>query len=333
MPNTLWGGHEQEAWNATSAVIGVTTGSGDYDNQFSRIAVDVIGEQRCNKVAFGDLPSIWWHGQHGGSNTGGTATRAFVTVYNSSNVGVLRCTVNGSSGGNALGRLQYWNGSAWTNIGASTFNIPIGVNNTRMDMECTVDGSAGRFAFYVDGVQMVELTGDTDFFSGAAADYVTMQSWGSTNPRYWSETLIMDGSTLGCRVATLVPTGAGNYTAWTGTFADVDETSVTDSDFIAGAANGDRENFTLSNLSASAAALVPLAVINSARARIGATGPQNLQLTIRTGGNDFDSSNIPGLTTSFTSGYQNVWNDNPNTAAAWTTSEIDALEIGDEAVT
>ncbi len=329
----LWGGTEQEAFDALPGNLGVQTGSTDYDNQFSRLGLDIIGEQRCNKVAFGDLASIWWHSRNGQSNTGGTATRAFVTVYNSSGVGVLRCTMNGSSGGNGLARLQYWNGSAWTNIGGSTFNVPIGINGTTLDMECTVDGTSGRFAFYVNGVQMVELTGDTDFFSGSAADYVTMQSWGSTNPRYWSESIIADVSTLGMRLATIVPNANGTHTTWTGTFADVDETTVTDSDFIAGAANTDRESFGMTNLSSAAAALTPVAVINSARARIGATGPQNLQLSVRTGGTDYDSPSVPGLTTSFTSGYQYVWDDNPNTMAAWTASEIDGLEIGDEALT
>lgn len=333
MPNCLWGGTESDAFDASTGVLGVFTGTNDHDTNFSRMALTITGEQRCNKVAFGDLPSIWWHTRWGSNNTGGVATRAFVTVYNSSDVGVLRCTTNSQSGGFALCRLQYWDGSAWQNIGGSTFNAAVGVNGTTFDMECTVDGSAGRFAMYVDGVLQVELTGDTDFYSGSAADYVTMESWGSTNPRYFSESFVCDGSTLGMRLATLVPNGDGAYTAWTGTFADVDETTVNDADFVSGAANGDRENFTLTNLSTAAAALAPVAVINSARARIGATGPQNLQLTIRTGGNDYDSGNIAGLTTSFANGYQNIWNTNPDTAAAWTTSEIDALEIGDEAIT
>ena len=55
-------------------------------------------------------------------------------------------------------------------------------------------------------------------------------------------------------------------------------------------------------------------------------GGQNLQMSVRTGGSDFFSSNV-AISSSFATG-QTIFDQNPDTAADWTTSEIDAVEIG-----
>ena len=52
----------------------------------------------------------------------------------------------------------------------------------------------------------------------------------------------------------------------------------------------------------------------------------NLHINIRTHSTDYESSG-DSLTTSYAS-YNNEWSTNPNTSAAWTWAEIDAVELG-----
>ena len=329
MVNILWAGTEADAFD-TASPQAVTTSSSEYDVDFSRSATEIRGGgDRCNKQALSDIPEAWWHYRWGGGNTGGVANnRGIVTFFNSANVGVLRLL----SLSTPAFRLEYWNGSAWTAIGAD-FTTTLGVNGRTWDIKCLVDNTVGDFAIWIDGTLTRQLTGDTDFFSGSAVDYVTINGWGATNARFVSECIIADGDTRGMRLATLVPNGAGATTDFTGTFADVDEVTINDADFLSSATANQVETMTLTNLSAVAGALTPVAVVATARARNAATGPQNLQLAVRTNSLDFFSSSLPSLGTSFLDGYFNVWNTNPDTTTAWTVSEINALEAGVKSIT
>lgn len=329
MPNIFWAGTEAESLDVTtiSGTIFTSTSNTNYDSDFSRAAVNISATSRANKVGAGDVPEGWFHTRWGAAATGGIANgRSIIEFRNSSGQGVLRLwSVTGGY------QFQYWNGSTWVTIG-STMAITT-VNGRTWDLQCLVDNTVGRFAVYVDGVMQYELTGDTDLFSGSAVDYIMLTSWGATNERFQSEMIFADGSTLGMRLATLVPNGNGANTAWTGTYADVDEADPNDADFISSATATQIETFTLSDLSANAAALTPVAVINSARARNGSTGPQNIDLVVRTASTDYFSASVAGLNTSFASGYQNVWMTNPNTASPWSVSDINGLEIGDRSAT
>lgn len=325
----FWAGTEGESVDVAtlSGTIFTSTTSTNYDTDYSRAALNIAGASRANKVGAGDVPEGWFHTRWGAAATGGIANgRSIIEFRNSAGVGVLRLWSI-----TAGYQLQYWNGSTWTTIG-STMAITT-VNGRTWDIKCLIDNTVGHFAAYVDGVLQHELTGDTDLFSGSAVDHIILQSWGATNERFQSEMIFADASTLGFRLATLVPNGNGANTAWTGTFADVDEADANDADFLSSATASQVETMTMTNLSANAAMLTPIAVINSARARNAASGPQNLQLAVRSGGTDYFGSNVSGLNTSFTSGFQEIWHNNPNTASAWTPTDIDGMEIGDKSIT
>lgn len=317
-----WAGTENEAFDA--GVLDYTTGGG-FDSNFSRAALELGSTVvRCNKVNLPNLMTSWFHYRWGGASTGAeTNTRTLVLFSQADGVGILRLQQTGTAPNKFF---QYWDGAAWQNIGAA-LTITTG-DGRQIDIKCVIDGAVGDFSLWVDGVLERSLTGDTDFFSSTGAAYVSIQGWGNSNQREVSECIIADQNTLSMRLCTLVPNGNGANTAWTGAFGDVDEAEINDADFISSGTAAQVETFTLTNLSAAALALTPVAVIGSFRARNAVTGPQNIDPAVRTGGANFFGSSVAGLNTSFTNGYQNVWGVNPDTGVAWTTTEIDALEAG-----
>lgn len=322
----LWAGSEPEDF-AGGGTISVYTTSSDRDPDYARAGVAISGSPtRCNKAAFGNIPEAWFHYRWGANATGGEGSaRSLVTFYNSSGQGVLRLQQLAQAAPNK--NLEYWNGSSWVAINGSPLTITTS-NSPTIDIQCKIDNSNGRFALYIEGELVVELTGDTDLFSGSAVDYVRIENWGSTNSRRCSECIISTTSTLSMRLATLAATGNGANTAWTGDYTAIDETTLSDSDLISSGTNDQIETFTFGNLSAPASALGVLAVVNSMRARNAASGPQNVQSAIRISSTNYFSSDIPGLTTTFQNGFQVVHELNPATAAAWTPAEVDALEMG-----
>lgn len=323
----LWGGSEVEAFD--SSALAALTGAGDRDADFARAAISInTGTlQRCNKVAFGSIAEAWFHYRWGGQNTGSeTNARTLIQFTTSGGQGILRYQQVGSGDK----RLQYWSGSAWTDIGAST--NPTTANGRTFDMQCKIDGTTGSFLLYIDGVLGPTLTGNTNFFS-ASIDSVSVASWGNTNQRAFSEAIVSTTDSRGMRLATIFPNGSGATSDWTGTFADIDETTINDADFISSGTANQVSTFAVAALSATAAALSPVALIGSARVRNAVTGPQNDQLAVRTGGANFFSSNLPSIGTSFVNGYQYVWGLNPNTGLDWTTTELSAIEIGDKSIT
>lgn len=324
----LWAANEPEGFFASSAITSAFTTSSDRDPDFARAGFDLTNSTptRINSTVFGDIPEAWFHYRWGASNIGGESqARTIVEFRNSSGQGVLRLQQIASTSPNK--NLEYWNGSAWTAINGSPLSIATSLSPT-FDIQCKVDGVDGRFALYVNGALEAELTGDTDFFSGSAIDSVFLGNWGNTNGRRASEAIISTTNTLSMRLATVVATGNGANTAWTGDYTAIDEVTISDSDLITSGTNDQIETFTFGDLSATAQLLAPVAVINSMRARNAASGPQNIQSAVRISSTDYFSSDLSGITTSFQNGFQVVYELNPATSAAWTVSEVNALEMG-----
>lgn len=328
----LWAGTEPEAFET---LCGVSTSTAEYDSNFSRCALN-LGQNAAGTtvlcgVVLGGLTEAWFHTRMGSNVLNADlANQAFIEFRTSSAQGILRVICTGVI--NTF-KLQYWSGAAWVDIGTS-FTATVSTSPT-WDVQCKIDNVNGRFVCYVDGTIVASLIGDTDFFS-PTIDKVRLGTWSEFNAKYVSECIISNTSTVGMRLATNYVTGAGTTTGWTsGTFADVDETTVNDADFISSGTANQVDTFALQDLSATAAALIPVAVVGSARARNAPAGPQNLQLAVRTGGTDYFSPTVtsPAINTSFQNGFQNIWNVNPNTGVAWTASEINALEAGAKSIT
>ena len=137
---------------------------------------------------------------------------------------------------------------------------------------------------------------------------------------YFSQVIISTTTTLYNHLLTMAPVANGNTMAWTGLVSYINATSYNDANYISSATAGQIGEFTIPSLPSGNYSIA--AVVQVARAMATSGGPQNLEFDARTGGTDFTSANQT-LSTSF-SRYYYIWNTNPNTSVAWTTSDLGA---------
>ena len=203
-----------------------------------------------------------------------------------------------------------------------------------IDIQFVISTSAGEVNYYVDGVlQGTSSTTDTD---DSAVGYpynvgsVDFHSWDvttGTNSTHVSEIIIADEDTRGMRLVYLSPNGVGFNTGWTGDHTDVDESVLNDLDFIEATGTGQNETFTFSDIAATFDGSTVTAVTVSMRASVNGSPVGNLQAIARPGVTNNFSANLPGLSASLLP-TQAIFATNPDTASAWTISEVEASEFG-----
>ena len=183
-----------------------------------------------------------------------------------------------------------------------------------------------------------DATGDVKLFMAgterASATVDLTSVTGITHARCYhgafvSQVIIADEPTIGWRLLTRYPNGAGTSSAWTGTYTDVDEIVYDDADFCNSSTNGQVEQFTQTGPAITGYTVRAVGVY--ARAKRGASGPTNLQIGLRSSGTDYFSAS-KALSVGY-SAYGEIWETNPATSAAWLNTAIDALQPSIKAVT
>jgi hypothetical protein len=243
-----------------------------------------------------------------------------VTFFDGAGLAVFRLRVSNSS---MLCQAQYLasDGTTWTNIGSS-FTTLLDTRNT-IDIHMNA-ANPGTVSVYMSGTERSTGTADLSHIGGVA--YYRIRS--SLNS-YWSQMLLSTESTIGHRLKTVPPTGAGATTDWTGTFNEIDEIPYNDADFVNSSTNGQVELFSHGTTIPSGYRVK--AVIVAARAKRGSTGPSNLQLALQSGGTTYTSSS-KALGLGY-GAYTAVWENDPATAAPFTASAIETLQFGVKAIT
>jgi len=228
--------------------------------------------------------------------------------------------------------LEYWDGAALTELAGSQLFDDFANDGDRyaIDIHCKIDNSAGRFAWYVNGSFIAEFTGDTLNTGFTSVDRIKLRnpntaSTTSTTSNVYSQVIVATQSTIGWKLGTLYPDGAGTYTTWDGAYTEVDQNGIDDTDFISGDAVGEKEYVTVSAPPSTAGYQI-VAVVVSARAV--RNGARSMSLDCRAGGSD-------GLGDFFTPDagvvpypYRQIFYVNPATNAGWVGSDLTALEIG-----
>lgn len=327
----LFVGTEGDALENIGAAL-YSASAGRFDADASRVALRSAEMDHWRTPIFSRGSSRWAHFAMYYEGTVNPAADSDVVTVVDSTTGneILRLKAL-----NAETYFQYHNGSAWVDISGI---LPFSDDTLyQIDIECDVDGSTGSFALYIDGVKNAELTGNTDFRSGAQADKILFwnQNHSTSSSQYtvyFTEVIVADEPTVNWRLVTLWPDGNGNHTAWTGDYTDIDEAEYDTADQVDTTTAAQRESFTIRDIPTVFADLDVAAVVVAALAKRGTTGPQDLQIMVRTNSLDFDSSSV-GLSNVAYERFQNVWATNPDTSAAWTQAEVNALEIGVESIT
>lgn len=335
-------GGEVEAFvDGSSAAIAWDTTAGYYDSNFSRGSVRLTSSSDFIRAPLTSAQSTFWASFQGyrGSNydsglNHGPHNGTWFTFNNASAVALYRVQGIGGTVIQPVVQFQQWNGSAW--IGAGGGRIVATAARHKWDVSFVNAASSGDTKCYVDGNLLGEFTGNTapvSPFTIADARIFSAGGAQGSNTVAISECRFQDQSTLGCRLATLGETANGANTDWTGSVSDINETGTyNDANFIQSGTANQVSTFVTTDLSATAQTYNVSGLVIAGRVLKGGTGPQNLYGVVRISTTNYVSAAVVtgpqgGLITDFAYNWA-FFGPNPATLAAFTPTDVNALETG-----
>lgn len=227
----------------------------------------------------------------------------------------------------ATWQMQYWNTvtSAWVNWGpVFSGSLPAGVLAT-MVIKLTVNSG---FEVRVGGTLIVSHSGVPT--NGVTA--VTAFRWGScsnnNNNAYVSQIMAADYDIGDAWILSKLPNGNGTYTDGSGSYTDVDELGVDDSDAIGLPAVGNKKSFTKASVTIPSGYAITGLQVNS-RCRVAGGVVANAKLIAYNGGTKNDSGNkSPDATYN---GRGHLFTVDPSTSSAFGQAGFNTCEFGLEA--
>lgn len=197
----------------------------------------------------------------------------------------------------------------------------------------------------LDGVQVINFSGDTIPASEVDIDRVEFRSPGGSGNGQLDDFYILDtnggapqNTFLGdWKIDTIFPDGDGNYTEFDTTFPasptthwdKVEETpTVDDASYNETPTANDRDTFTMGNLPAITAQTI-FSVQQVSRAESSVTGGSTFQNMLRISGSDFNGATHTTTLSTFLY-FREIWDNDPNASAAWTETVINGMESGVE---
>jgi len=213
------------------------------------------------------------------------------------------------------------------------------VSNTwfYIEVELIISDTVGRCTIFVNGTQVLTVSGvDTKGSTTTVADEIHFTQSGTGEGGITIDDVYLTDSAarLGeSRISTLVPTADTSDKDWgrsTGSdnYALVDELPFVTTDYVTSATVGDLDLYDFGNLP-----YTPLtihAVETSMFAAKDDAASRTIRARLRSGGTDANGTNF-GLSATHTQKIDRYATD-PNTAAAWTASAVNALQAGPETV-
>jgi hypothetical protein len=321
-----WAGGEDSSFVALQGATVIT--SGGFRTAYARSAIDIEIYTSGTSIPltnfaqtpqFGPASTFWVHGMTlaGGGSVGSAAI--LLAVADSS--GVIRLLVSETG---TQGQLQICTRNAAGTITSLATSLP---NALLVGQFAPLDlfvnyGTLGQVTLYYNGEKIADTGASVNVTTDAATALAEVYYCGlyATN-MYWSECIIANGSTLGMSLQTLPPLAAGNTQSWTGGVADIDETTINDTNFISTTADGALSEWTV-NTSLPPGNQIIVAVVQEARVSIGATGPQHFEWSVRTSdGSEYVQGTVAPNTSLNYCG-PGIWATNPHTAAAWNAGEL-----------
>jgi hypothetical protein len=240
--------------------------------------------------------------------------------------GVARIVVTGTG---SNGQLKIRKGDAagtFTDLATATSTF---APNVLMTLDLHINYAVGgSVTLYFNGVQVANYTGDVTTDGTVSLDKLRLSSpSSSTYNNYWSEIIVSTTDTRMMRLVTLAASADGTTTNWdNGGVTNVNETTLNDTTVNSSGTAGQLQLYTVGNLPSGSSVSV-IDVWQNIRAQVDTTGPQHIRGALRTGGANYYSSNLSPPQNSWGT-VSAHWATNPATGVAWTSSEVDALEIG-----
>lgn len=326
--------------NAQSSFITHDTQAGSYTTANARGAMRLQSGGAASFTGFTDQRSIraegfsvssgdlWVHFKIHISGVGATAQTAGVMLY-LANAGTELLRIANSSSNSFDSTFNIFKNVS-SNIGSfSNAGFSAGTLYT-YDICCRL-GNPGAIFIYRNAVLLASVTGlNLDWESSVDSIHFPIWQRGSSSfdieYHRLSEIIIAHNTpTIGAKVVTRPPTGAGEYSDWTsGVYTDVDEL-VPDANIMTSDTADQRASFTHDAFTALTGAEYIGAAQVSAWALRNTVGPQNLNLFSRIGTTDYDGSDQePSL---LYNSHRHFLLNNP-AGGAWDISDLNAAEFG-----
>lgn len=240
----------------------------------------------------------------------------------------------------AGGVLFAWRGTNATSIGSTGTGPSLNLWHY-VEVKATIaDSPSGVFVVKLNGTTVLNLTtADTRNSATATANTVRLGNSTGTVGALWDfdDIYVFDatGTTNtdfagDCKVEQVLPTGAGATTAWTPSAGSnwqcVDEAPPTgDTDYVSSSTAAQTDTYACGDLSVATSGTVK-AVQASVLARKDDAGSRSLALVARPGSTDRVGA-TQAVSDSYAR-YAQVWDTNPDTAAAWTVGEVNSSQFG-----
>lgn len=245
----------------------------------------------------------------------------------------LECTATGAV---AAGR--YTSASAQTVLGTSAAGVF--VNNTwhYVEVDTTISDTVGQMTVRVDGVQVLNLTGqDTRNAGTGVVDRIRFMQQGTagTNPTVdYDDFVVNDAFSTGERRVEPLRATADSSVAFTPNsgvtnFSRVNETLVDgDTSYVSSSTVGQRDLYTIGSLSSTPATIEAVQITSFAEKTDAST--RTIANSVQSAGTDSDGSAF-ALAASY-SKFERIMLTDPNGGGAWTASRVNNLLLGPKLV-
>lgn len=197
---------------------------------------------------------------------------------------------------------------------AGTYELRVNGNTwlsgSGVDTQWRADDSLGSFQFYQNQNSKYYRIDDLYFLDTA----------GAVNNDFLGD----------CKVETLLPSGAGNYSSWTpsagANYENVDDTSPDDDSTYNSAGGSVKDSYAMGNLSMASGTIFGVQV--NSIVRKDDAGTARARNFLRQGGSDYPETSF-GLGDTY-SHLTEIEETDPDTGSAWTISGVNSVEAGIE---
>lgn len=198
--------------------------------------------------------------------------------------------------------------------------------------------SAGFYEIKIDGSTVLSDTGLDTKYSVYFIDVVRIAS--GVDSVWIDDLYVLTGSSLtplgDIEVVTLLPTGNGTSSDMLGSDANstdnyllVDNNAAippATTEYVGSGTEGDTDTYAMGDVTGTPDIL---GVQTSLYAEMTDTGPKSIRPVIRSGTTDYPGTTIPLLNSAYKL-VDEVWENDPDTATAWTYTGVNAMEVGQE---
>lgn len=329
----LWAGNLANDFSGVAATDDTSLIGRDPAYSPSSMFVQIINTNGSGSKTFfrtippyvGEFWAHWrWKIHNWVSGTG--SNRRIMSLYDAA--GNILAAISGVSG------VETYQAEAYGDTTGVGGPFPISAGATvNVDVKLTVTSTI-TFSVYIDGT-LVSFASAPNASSGRMLanrfqmDLIALTTQSSTSGGnrdcYFSEFIFATEDTRGMRLATLAPGAAGAYSEWTGGYAQIADNDLATA--AAAAAAGLKLSYYPANYVGPASPASIRALVSRVTATKGSGGPQRLRTFLRKSLADYlGTTAVVGGGGSDSTVF--VYDTNPITGAAWTTSDLSGLEVG-----